>query len=421
MDDKNLPECLTVAGRPMHLRLTGLVPVLTRRILGSFVDTIPIYRQLPEEELSGDITRVVESSLHLVARVLRERRGPLPEELSALVASAARRAEEGIPLEAVITAYHLGVQQAWDALVEPAERDDLADVLSANRLLLLFLGTAVEAICASYLAERQSMLSQEQYARDRVTSVLLRGESVVGPAADAGIRLAARYLVLSLALGTHPDEHQKGPGGPIASRRKLRRIRGALEEFAGSSAGEGLEEGTVLSVLDAGGGIVLVPLAEGGGTPWEWATTTRLTDALSRAAGVAVTAAAELAAPEKVKDAAGLTRQVLEVVRAFERPPGLYRLPDVTLEYQLTRPGAGRDALAALLSPLDGHPELLHTLETHLAHRLDRRGTATALHVHPNTVDYRVRRIAHLTGLHPSDPLDTQRLAAAVAARRLGG
>jgi hypothetical protein len=407
-----LPRSLTVGGRPMHLRLTGMAPALTRRIVRGFVDTIPIYRQLPEEELQGDITRIVEDTVHLLARLLREQRDPLPEELSRLVASAARRAEEGVPLEAVVTAYHLGVRQAWDTLVEPALPDDLADVLSADRLVLRFLGAAMEAICAGYLVERQSMLNQEQHARDRVTSVLLRGEPAIEPAANAGIRLAARYLVVALLLGAHPDEGQKGPGGPIASRRKLRRIRGALDAFA---------EEPVLAVLDSGGGIVLVPLDGGAEAPWDWAGASALVDALSGAAGVDVTAAAELATLEKVKNAAGLTRQVLDVVRAFERPPGLYRLPDVLLEYQLTRPGTGRTALAGLLDPLADHGELLHTLDAYLTHRFDRRQTAAALHVHPNTVDYRFRRVAHLTGLNPADPLDMQRVAAALAARRMAG
>ncbi|MFD4603850.1 PucR family transcriptional regulator [Streptomyces sp. NPDC058464] len=400
---------LKVGGEPVHLRLTGMVPVLARRIVLSFVDTIPIYRQLPDEEIQGDIARVVEDSLLLVARLLGERRDPLPEELSELVDSAARRAEEGVPLEAVIAGYHLGMRQLWDALVEPAAPGDLTDVLSANRLVMRFLGAAVEAICEGYLLERQSMLNQEQHARDMVTSVLLRGESPAEPAANAGIRLADLYLVMPLRLGEHPDEAERGPGGPIAGRRKLRRVRAALERFTAEP---------VLSVLDHGGGIVLVPV-DSAGTSWDWGTVGTLVADIGRAAGVDITATAELAAPDGVKDAAQLARQVLDVVRAFGRPPGLYRLPDVLLEYQLTRPGEGRTALAALLEPLADHPDLAHTLDVYAASRFDRRGTAAALHVHPNTVDYRLRRVAHLTGLNPADPVDMQRLAAALAARRL--
>jgi DNA-binding PucR family transcriptional regulator len=49
---------------------------------------------------------------------------------------------------------------------------------------------------------------------------------------------------------------------------------------------------------------------------------------------------------------------------------------------------------------------------------LDRRTTGAALHVHPNTVAYRVRRISALTGLDPARPSDLQLLNAALVARR---
>ncbi|MET9433186.1 helix-turn-helix domain-containing protein [Streptomyces sp. NPDC006551] len=69
------------------------------------------------------------------------------------------------------------------------------------------------------------------------------------------------------------------------------------------------------------------------------------------------------------------------------------------LESQLSRPSPARDGLAALLHPLDTRPELLTTLRTFLACSLDRRQAAARLQVHPNTVDYRLRKATDLTGL----------------------
>ncbi|GAA3670846.1 hypothetical protein GCM10022224_038850 [Nonomuraea antimicrobica] len=96
----------------------------------------------------------------------------------------------------------------------------------------------------------------------------------------------------------------------------------------------------------------------------------------------------------------------------------MYRLSDVLLEYQLTRPTAASRGLAALLDPLDGVPNLLLTLEAYLRHGRARRATAAGLHIHPNTLDYRLRRVAELTGLNPADELALQKLAAALAARK---
>ncbi|WP_246113365.1 helix-turn-helix domain-containing protein [Streptomyces montanus] len=39
--------------------------------------------------------------------------------------------------------------------------------------------------------------------------------------------------------------------------------------------------------------------------------------------------------------------------------------------------------------------------------------------IHPNTANYRFRRVARITGLKPADPLGMQRIAAALAARRM--
>ena len=89
------------------------------------------------------------------------------------------------------------------------------------------------------------------------------------------------------------------------------------------------------------------------------------------------------------------------------------------LEYQLTRPSDAHAALSELLDPLDRNPDLPHTLEVYLANDLDRRRTAAALHVHPNTLDYRLRRIVELTGLDPATSRGLQLLGASLAARRL--
>src|SRR5690606_17947124 len=90
------------------------------------------------------------------------------------------------------------------------------------------------------------------------------------------------------------------------------------------------------------------------------------------------------------------------------------------LEYQLTRPGAARDRLAAVLDPLDEQPVLLQTLLTHLETEAARLSTAKALHVHPNTVDYRLERIAEVTGLDPRNPEGLWRLRSAAIARLAG-
>ena len=74
--------------------------------------------------------------------------------------------------------------------------------------------------------------------------------------------------------------------------------------------------------------------------------------------------------------------------------------------------------IATILDPLDAHPELFDTMRAYLGNDMNRQLTARQLYVHPNTVDYRLRRVRDLTGIDPVHPAGLPRIIAALAARR---
>lgn len=404
------PPPLVIGGRPLHQRLARVVPELARAVVDHLVERSPVYRYLPTEELTGDIVRAVERSIRMFVKVLRTRDLLSTTELATVRESAARRAEEGIPLDSVLTAYHLGAQVCADELATEAVPDDMADVVQIHRLALRYLQQITSAVASGYLDERQTMFGEEHAARHSLLTALLDGTPAEKAAARAGIRLPACYLVVSLAVGAHPDESRHGVDANIAARRKLRRLRVELEHQAREP---------VLSMLSTNGGIALIPCA----TPparlsgANWRRLEKIVSRTQKAAGATVTAGAAAAAPADVAAAVALTREVLDVALIFARQPGLYRLDDVLLEYQLTRPSEAREHLAALLAPLEDHPELLTTLRSYMDSDLSRQQTARLLHVHPNTVDNRLRRIVALTGLDATRPADLARIGAALAAR----
>jgi len=394
---------LTLGGQRVHERLTREEPELIARVLARIQAEVADYRRLPVEELAGDIAGITRQAVRAFARSLREDRELNEAELRQVGASAVRRAEEGFPLEAVLTAYHVGAREIFAVGSASSGSADVADLLEVADRVLAFVGTVTGAVTRGYLEELRTKVGQEHTARRTLLSVLVDGGPVDVVARSAGITLPARYLVLSVELGPHADEESPGVDAEIAVRRKLRRFLAAFEQACGDG---------VLASLDGPGGLVLLPLA--GRSP-DWPA---VFDAAGRAAGVTVLAAAETAAPAEVRAVAAQTGEVLDVLRWFGRPPGLYRLDDVLVEYQLTRPGAARDRLAAALDPLEAHPELAETLAAYLALDTNRRRTAARLHVHPNTVDYRLRRIRDLTGIDPLHPAGLPRIIAASAARR---
>ena len=110
--------------------------------------------------------------------------------------------------------------------------------------------------------------------------------------------------------------------------------------------------------------------------------------------------------------------EVVDLARLLGRRTGLHRLEDLLLEYQMTRPGPGRDLLARQLEPVLDQPHLMEALDVLMRHGLDRKTAASELHIHPNTFTYRLHRITELTGIDPGDAHGSRLLAAALTVHR---
>ncbi|SFQ64583.1 Sugar diacid utilization regulator [Amycolatopsis arida] len=404
---------LTVGGRPVHERLAEGLPELTGAVLATVLEHVPVYGGLPAEELTGEIAPVTRRILDVIVDVLRDREVPEPAELDWLAGSVARRAEEGVPLAAVLDAYCVGGQEAWRRIGAAAGPDDVADLRATADLLIGYLRVMLAVVTEAYVAELRSMQSQEQGARQTLLAALLAGEPAAAAADRSGLRLPPEYVVLALRIGPHPDE-QDGAAervatvtAAVAARRKVRRMLAELERFG---------TGPALAQLDPGGGLVLLPSPRS--LDDRWPDVRALVERAASAAGAELTAGVAGGAPGEVPASVARAREVLDVARRTGRPPGAYRLADVLLDYQLSRGTPATPALAALLDPLAINADLLPTLELHLANELNRRRTARMLHIHPNTLDYRLRRVTALTGLDPGRPSHLPVLFAALAARR---
>jgi hypothetical protein len=398
------------ADSPLYARVEREVPKIVRRMLDRFVEEIPIYALLPREQLEGEIAAITARNLRVFFTMLRTDEPIGDDDLVEIRSSAARRAQERVPLDAVLAAYHIGGRIGWEALVEGAEADEREALVVAAGRVLAFVQQVTGAVAAAYLEERQSIYGEERDALRAVASALLAGEPADKLAARVGLTVATAYVVLEVSIAEHPDEAERGVGGAVAARRKLRRVQGRLERWAGQP---------VIGLLEPGGGPVLIAT-----TPEDSAKVVAgladLVAELTEAAGAPVSVGVAVAA--SLDGLAAASRQagdVLMLATALQRGPGAYTLADVLLEYQLSRPSDALPALATLLEPLERNPDLVLTLETYLEHDLDRRGTAAALHVHPNTLDYRLRRVVDLTGLDPATSRGLQLVGAALAARRL--
>ncbi|MEV6276640.1 helix-turn-helix domain-containing protein [Nocardia sp. NPDC051832] len=374
---------------------------VSRELVGHFVDNVIICGTLPGDIISGDVTMVTRICLELSVSMLDGR--DIPAKTDRLGAAAAGWAREGVPIDTILHAIHEGFKIGMALIVSDATAQDYANLMDGMARVVELLDTMSGTVARAYVREHKAVVSEHHTAVHTLTSALLGGYPTSTMARECGIAVAPEYSVLALDIPTHPDERNPALDGKVVARRKLRRLQAELATRCGENA---------LALLSVDGGTILIPTQM-----WADEQLDGLIAQLSAAAHVPVTAAVVTASVEEVPGAADRAHELLDMVQRLRCVPGVYRFADMALEYQLTRPGPAREMLGSLLDPLDPHPELLDTLHSHISNNLSRQRTAKVMHIHTNTVDYRLRRIGRLTGLDPTATLGLWQLRSALIAR----
>ncbi|MGW4119370.1 PucR family transcriptional regulator [Nocardia sp. NPDC004711] len=389
-----------------------------REILAAVVRSVPDYEQLPRDLLERDVIHRAEDNLRLFTRLLGEGREPQAGDLDDMIAVAVRRAREGIPLDAVLAVYHQGALAAWNVLTAQARTEhEREELLRAVPQLLRYLGVVIPGVAGSYLRERQDLHWEQREAKRALAQALLQGKPAELPADRFGIVLGGYHV---LALRTAGTAAPVGDVRPAAVGDVRPAAVGDVRPAAGDGARPAMRviHGEVdalsplaLTVLDRAGGWVLVPVSE---------PAARVDAAVARiaaAAGGRVIAGTDTAAT--VSEIPGCAEEAGEIARlalGLGRPTGVYRMADLALQYQFARPGPARAWLLGLLAPLAGHQHLMAALRAYLACDHNRVAAAESLVVHRNTLNYRLNRIAALTGYDPGRSEHTPLFAAALTA-----
>lgn len=153
---------MAVIDAELYAALLERLPELAGEVADRLVADLPLYDRLSEGEAARDIRRVAEQNLRFFARSFREGRLPDAAELAEIRASAVLRGSEGVPLEAVIAAYHLGASVAWNAVMADTGRGDLAWVVAAQDHLIRYLQAVVPAVVAGHEDQRRAAARGER-------------------------------------------------------------------------------------------------------------------------------------------------------------------------------------------------------------------------------------------------------------------
>lgn len=201
--------------------------------------------------------------------------------------------------------------------------------------------------------------------------------------------------------------------GRQLSREVLDRLAPAYTVVLARSLAEGQSEQLSLELTNrgvlvtrrSGALVLLVPGAEA----------ELLEELVGQLAGKAWVAMAERAVTD-VGDGYSEARDILRLVLAGRRSAGVYTVADVLLEFAVIGNGRIATRLAEIVRPLRGHTVLWQTLVALSDADFNRNQAAKDLFIHRSTLDYRLRRIAKMTGYDPCGGRGAQMLGAALIA-----
>ncbi|MFF5896472.1 PucR family transcriptional regulator [Streptomyces argenteolus] len=410
-------DAVAVLHRAARVLLDAL-PELTDRLVEALREQEPAYRAAMETEAAEIWQEVHHSLRHNVASLIQ------PREFREAAHRTSRwigetRAEQGVPLDAVMHAFRMGGAMVWQDLVDDTARRSPED----TRLLVHVAADVWNfvdehcAVVAEAYRQAERRLSWRRENRQRLmTAALLDGTARIADLPDAaamlGLPVHGRYAVLAVAAARRAPH---GAGEPPVT---LPEDTPALWHSAGE-----LE----LAIIPLGPAPADVePPAEGEAEPAPTAEPAAGLDLL----------AAELTAPAGTRTgissvveglaSVGDARRLAETaLRACPASGGTILLDEhLPAALVVSSPGLGTALAARVLGPLDrldpaDRDVLIETLTAWLDSDGSAQRAGARLYCHRNTVLNRLRRFEQLTGRCLTRPSDAVEISMALAARRL--
>lgn len=319
--------------------------------------------RLPAEENRRHIAVLLAAGLAAFERLT----DPSGHDFAEATRLGADRAAQGVPLSALLSAVQAGRTRAFEIAVGRGRAAGIRDqvLLEAALEFDRYAGALERHVIAGY---RAAELELARGGGDERTALLRR--LLLGPAGGVDARELARFRL-------HPGGRYHCLLSDVSDPGRAR----ALEQRWSSCGGLfGVVEGRLAGLAPHPPERVDAPV---------------------------LVVAAPAAPPAQAHAGYALCVPALAAAARFGRQ-GVHTVADLAGETALAlQPRLAAllgDTLLGALRPADEfHRELASTALAYLDHgqRLDR--TAVALHVHPNTVRYRLRRLQEITGLPPAD------------------
>jgi hypothetical protein len=393
-------DALRVLHRAARALLDDL-PDLTDRLVALLREQEPAYRTAITRDPQATWQEAQRSLRHSVTSLL-DPRGAREAARRCSWRIGASRAEQGLPLDALLHAFRLGGSLVWQRLVEETSKAAPEDV----RLLVHVAADVwnfVDEHCTLVTdAYRQTewQLGRRRENRVRLLAAgLLDGTSRIADLPEAAQALdlpeQGRYVVVAVT-GVHPARRDTARAAAVPPGTRVHWHAGADVDY-----------GIVL--LSAGDDVPMAPQDAG-------------SVSCGPVAGLRVGIGSPVDGLAAVGDARRLADTALDIC-----PPGggTVRLADhLPAAMVVTSPELGRALAEKVLGPLlrleaADREVLLDTLTTWLDCDGSAQRAGERLYCHRNTVLNRLRRCEQLTGRSLARPADLVEMTLALTARRL--
>jgi hypothetical protein len=346
----------------------GELPRLTHEIVAKIRAELPHYADVPLIE-HGEM---VQEQLRGLISGLAQTRMPSNAETEHGRLLGRRRAQEGIPVESVLGAYHIGYRQIWDALQAHAHDRDPGQAMHLLALVNVVWAWLRAMTGAAADGHGEAIRSHEQ-SRIALGHQLL--EALYGGRAGA-----EQSRMLAAALAFEPDGHFQVVSAPAAAwpADQVDALRQRLRQGQGTTSAT--SHGTMLVILVQG-------------------RTAQATLAALRGDGVDPIAGVSLRRP-------GLAGAALAITDA-ERALAVAQRRGATVHFEVDWLTATLLPHAERLQPLldagsaSERRHLLEAVQAFAAHGFSITASAASLHIHPNTAKYRLDRWYELSGWNP--------------------
>jgi len=388
-------------------RLTETVDPLAAEATAAIKAEVPGFGALWNDRLEAEVFGFTQEGIAQSIDVMRRRTMPMPEELEFVRQRAALRARQLLPISAPLHGFLIASR-----VVARAVRAYATPTAAAYREALDLVGLAQEytltiarVMADTYQETIQGPMADRERQRNELLTAVLASPAEESAdldrtAAGLGLDLAQAHAVVVATVATAPEQVS---------------LRWAARAISRSAARPDLDPFVVIR------GEEVVALLR-------WIPPNGVAEDLRRSArALAESHHGELMAGigPPFTDQPGLRRSYGEARRALRhagrsRPlvtgPDQVRLLD---EFTMLAGEAVADLVPETTRSVVTDPTMHASLEAFMRASLDVRRAAGSLCIHPNTLRYRLRRIAEQTGRDPTRAADLFELVA--AARILAG